>query len=556
MTPENQSLVRDSFAKIEPITPQAAAIFYDRLFVLDSSLKPLFKSDMNEQGRMLMAMIGTVVANLSNLETIIPAVQDLGRRHATYGVQCRHYETVGAALLWTLEQGLGEAFTQPVKAAWTEAYTVLSSVMQTGAAGTIEAIEYLRLRRPRYPRPALGCPSVNLEPIHARRGFTTMREGYSGIPGTTVFDGEQSRRGFGPPALLPSNLSVTRAVWGGSDRMGSISTRMTERFGCRHPFAGAGLAFAGSTADLALGVCAGGGIGAIGVGFTPAEQLRTIIRQIRAATEAPFNINFITCFDNDAQIRVCAEEKVPVASFHWGHLAVEHLTLLRDAGVSVWEQIGNVEAARKAVGEGVEVIVAQGWEAGGHNYGGLPTMGLVPGILDGVSPALVLASGGIVDGRGVAAALALGADGVWVGTRLVATPEAAVHSEHKRRLVEGKGEQTVLSSIFGPEWPAFNPIRVLRNRVVDEWTDRFAEVPTVRDDLPVIGRTIFLGQETEMRKFNVLLPTADTDGDWEEMPWLAGQGVGLIHDIRPAKDVVETMMTDAKAILQRLSGSL
>ena len=135
MTPENQSLVRDSFAKIEPIAPQAAAMFYDRLFVLDPSLKQLFKSDMNEQGLMLMAMIGTVVANLGNLETIIPAAQDLGKRHATYGVQPRHYETVGAALLWTLEQGLGDAFTQPVKAAWTEAYTVLSSVMQKSADG-------------------------------------------------------------------------------------------------------------------------------------------------------------------------------------------------------------------------------------------------------------------------------------------------------------------------------------------------------------------------------------------------------------------------------------
>ena len=362
-------------------------------------------------------------------------------------------------------------------------------------------------------------------------------------------------RASGPLARLPLSLSNLGQP-GVSDKMGSISTRMTERFGCRHPFAGAGMAFAGGTADLALGVCAGGGIGAVGVGLTPAEQLRAIIHEIRAATDAPFNINLITFFDNDAQIRVCAEEKVPVASFHWGHPSPEHLTLLRDAGASVWEQVGGVEAAKKAVGDGVEVIVAQGWEAGGHNYGGLPTMVLVPEIIDAVSPALVLASGGIVDGRGVAAALALGADGVWVGTRLVATPEAAVHSEHKRRLVEGKGEQTVLSSIFGPEWPAFNPIRVLRNRVVDEWTDRFAEVPTVRDDLPVIGRTIFLGQETEMRKFNVLLPTADTDGDWEEMPWLAGQGVGLIHDIRPAKDVVETMMTDAKAILKRLSVSL
>jgi hemoglobin-like flavoprotein len=132
MTPKNQSLVRDSFAKVLPVTPQAAAIFYDRLFVLDPSLKRLFKGEMTGQGRMLMAMIGTVVTNLSNLETIIPALQDLGRRQATYGVQPRHYETVGAALLWTLEQGLGDAFTQPVKAAWTEAYTVLSSVMQKG----------------------------------------------------------------------------------------------------------------------------------------------------------------------------------------------------------------------------------------------------------------------------------------------------------------------------------------------------------------------------------------------------------------------------------------
>ena len=134
MTPENQGLVRDSFAKIVPIAPQAAALFYDRLFMLDPSLKPLFKGDMTEQGRKLMAMIGTAVANLGKLETIVPAVQDLGRRHATYSVQPQHYDTVASALLWTLGQGLGDAFTQPVKAAWTEAYTVLATVMKDAAA--------------------------------------------------------------------------------------------------------------------------------------------------------------------------------------------------------------------------------------------------------------------------------------------------------------------------------------------------------------------------------------------------------------------------------------
>ena len=142
--------------------------------------------------------------------------------------------------------------------------------------------------------------------------------------------------------------------------MRSITTRMTERFGCRHPFASAGMAFVGGTPDLALAVCAAGGIGAVGVGLTPAEQLRSIIRKIRSGTDAPFNVNLITCLNNDSQIRVCAEEKVPVASFHWGHPSPEHLKLLRDAGVSVWEQVGDVEAAKRAVDDGVEVVVAQG----------------------------------------------------------------------------------------------------------------------------------------------------------------------------------------------------
>jgi hemoglobin-like flavoprotein len=134
MTPENQALVRDSFAKVVPIAPQAAAMFYDRLFVLDPALRPLFKGDMAEQGRKLMVMIGTAVANLGKLEAIVPAVQDLGHRHAGYGVQPVHYDTVAVALLWTLGQELGDAFTPPVRAAWTEAYTTLAAMMKDAAA--------------------------------------------------------------------------------------------------------------------------------------------------------------------------------------------------------------------------------------------------------------------------------------------------------------------------------------------------------------------------------------------------------------------------------------
>ena len=150
--------------------------------------------------------------------------------------------------------------------------------------------------------------------------------------------------------------------------MRSIPTRMTARFGYRHPFTSAGMAFAGGTPDLALPVCTGGGIGAVGAGLTPAEQLRSIIRKVRAGTDAAFNVNLITCLDNDSRIPRLRRRKSARRFLHWGHPSPEHLRLLRDAGVSVWEQVGDVEAAKRAVDDGIEVVVAQGWEAGGHNY--------------------------------------------------------------------------------------------------------------------------------------------------------------------------------------------
>ena len=123
MTPDIQSLVRESFAKVAPISETAASLFYNRLFELDPALKPLFKGDMTEQGKKLMSMIGMVVTNLHRLDSLVPAVRDLGRRHAGYGVEDRHYDTVADALLWTLEQGLGDAFTSETRAAWTHSLT-------------------------------------------------------------------------------------------------------------------------------------------------------------------------------------------------------------------------------------------------------------------------------------------------------------------------------------------------------------------------------------------------------------------------------------------------
>jgi hemoglobin-like flavoprotein len=134
MTPDQVKLVQESFKKVLPIAPQAADLFYGRLFEIAPQVKPLFPADISEQKKKLMGMIATAVNNLHQVETIVPAVQDLGRRHVNYGVTADHYKPVGEALIWTLEKGLGDAFTPDVKAAWLATYTTLQSVMTAAAA--------------------------------------------------------------------------------------------------------------------------------------------------------------------------------------------------------------------------------------------------------------------------------------------------------------------------------------------------------------------------------------------------------------------------------------
>lgn len=129
MKTDTISLVQSSWAKVLPIAPQAAALFYQNLFTADPSLQALFKGNMEEQGKKLMQMIGAAVGKLHDLDTLVPILQNLGQRHAGYGVQDSHYQTVGGALLKTLEQGLGDGFTADVKSAWTEVYTIISSTM-------------------------------------------------------------------------------------------------------------------------------------------------------------------------------------------------------------------------------------------------------------------------------------------------------------------------------------------------------------------------------------------------------------------------------------------
>jgi len=134
MTTNQKLLVKETFAKVVPIAETAAGLFYGRLFEMDPSLRPLFRTDIREQGTKLMQMLGYCVGKLDELDELVPAVKELGRKHAGYGVEEDDYETVGGALLWTLEQGLGDHFTPAHRAAWVAVYTILATTMQEAAA--------------------------------------------------------------------------------------------------------------------------------------------------------------------------------------------------------------------------------------------------------------------------------------------------------------------------------------------------------------------------------------------------------------------------------------
>ncbi len=329
-----------------------------------------------------------------------------------------------------------------------------------------------------------------------------------------------------------------------------ISTRFTEIYGVSHPIAQAGMAFVGTIPDLALAVCAAGGLGSIGVGLMPPSALKATIDSVRAGTSRPFNVNFITSLTETAQVDVACDEDVPVVSFHWGHPPRAWIDALHGCGVKVWEQVGAAEAARRAVDDGIDLVIAQGSEAGGHNLGTLPTMALLPLVVDAAAPALVLGAGGIADGRGLAAALMLGADGVWIGTRLVATTESGAHPEYKARLVGARAADTVTTHVFGRNTPEFNPMRVLRNRVVAQWQERVDQIPADPGSAPVIGRVSLMGTEMDLHRFSNLVPITSTTGDFEEMPLLAGQGVGLVRSVPTVAEVIAAMVVDATSMIR------
>ncbi|GCE30425.1 2-nitropropane dioxygenase [Dictyobacter alpinus] len=327
-----------------------------------------------------------------------------------------------------------------------------------------------------------------------------------------------------------------------------LRTRLTEEYGIELPFVSAGMAFIGMP-PLVAAVSNAGGMGTLGASLVPPDDLRTLIHMTRSMTTRPFGVNFITPFIGEPHIAVCIEEKVAVVSFFWGDPPETFIQRLHTAGIKVWMQVGSLAEARTAVRSGVDAVVAQGSEAGGHNRSTATSLTLIPAVVDAIAPIPVIAAGGIADGRGVVAALALGAEAVWVGTRMVASQEAYANEEYKKRIVAAEGADTVRTTIFGPEWP-HQPMRVIRNRVVEEWAGQETRVVYDPNPTTFIGQTRIGGQEVPLPKFSALLPTPDTTGDWEEMCFTAGECSGLINEVKPAADIVHEMMEEARQIIR------
>jgi len=338
----------------------------------------------------------------------------------------------------------------------------------------------------------------------------------------------------------------------------TLRTRLTQTYGVRLPVASAGLAFVGMSPALPIAVSEAGAIGAFGVGPLPAAAIAPALSAIRAETSGPININFITIFATEAHIAACEALRPEIVSFHWGHPQPVWIARLHAAGCRVWEQVGSVAAAMLAQADGVDLVIVQGSESGGHNYGELPLAMLLPEIRRALGPdMLLLAAGGIVDGGGLLAALAQGADGVWIGTRLVATQEADAAEGYKARLVAARGTDTKLASLWGRELPVwFNPMRVLENEIVKDWAGRADEVPTDLEAQPLIGEMALAGQPLPIRRFANIVPMASATGDFEQMALLAGQGVGGVNDIVPAAVAIERMMAEAVAILRSVHGQI
>jgi len=311
----------------------------------------------------------------------------------------------------------------------------------------------------------------------------------------------------------------------------ALSTRLTSLLGIEHPIIQGGMAWT-ATAELAGAVSNAGGLGIIGAGHMPTDLLREQIRGAKALTDRPFGVNLMLMTPHiDELVQLVLDEHVPVVTTGAGNPG-KYMDALRAQGIKVLPIAPSTALARRLESIGADAIIGEGMEAGGH-IGELTTMVLVPQLVDAVSIPVV-AAGGIADGRGMAAAFALGAEGVQVGTRFMCAEECTIHPSVKQQVIKAKDRDTVVTGRS-----TGHPVRVLKNKL----SKQIMELD--RANKPDAIEELGSGK----------LAAAMRNGDTEMGSMMAGQAAALVCEIQPAADIVNEMVREAEIAMTRL-GSL
>ena len=244
---------------------------------------------------------------------------------------------------------------------------------------------------------------------------------------------------------------------------------------------------------------------------------------------------------------ICLEEKVRVISFFFGD-ALPFVERIHAAGSLVCVTVGSAAEAGTAAAGGADFVVAQGWEAGGHVSGQVATIPLVRAVVAAIAPTPVVAAGGIADGPGLAAALVLGASAAWIGTRFLASQEAAIHPRFREIIISSNETETVFTELFDMGWPG-RPHRVLRNKTINAWEAAGSPPSGKRPgEGELIGKSQSRGP---IARYQSTTPPADATGDIEAFSLFAGQSVGLVDKVQPAAEIVSEIAEGAKTALGR-----
>ena len=308
----------------------------------------------------------------------------------------------------------------------------------------------------------------------------------------------------------------------------AFRTRLSRLLGVEHPLIQGGMAWT-ATAELAAAVSNAGALGIIGAGQMPTDVLRTEIRNAKTLTDAPFGVNLMLLTPHiDDIVQMVLEEGVDVVTTGAGNPS-KYMTALKDKGIKVLPIAPSVALAKRMESIGADAIIGEGMEAGGH-IGDLTTMVLVPQLVDAVDIPVV-AAGGIADGRGVAAAFALGAEGVQVGTRFMCAVECTIHPDVKAQVIRAKDRDTVVTGRS-----TGHPVRVLKNKLSRqiEVLDR----NNLADEIEALG--------------SGKLALAMRNGDVDMGSLMAGQAAALVCEIQPAAEIVDQLMSGAEAVMRSL----